>query len=70
MGLIDIAPKHQDFGIQSAKLITPGHPEQSILLQRIAKRGNGQMPPIASNIVDQNAVDLIKSWIDAIPSNP
>jgi hypothetical protein len=38
MGLIDIAPKHQDFGIQSAKLITPGHPEQSILLQRIAKR--------------------------------
>ena len=70
MGLIDIAPKHQDFGIKSAKLITPGHPEQSILLQRIAKRGNGQMPPIASNIVDQNAVDLIKSWIDAIPSNP
>ena len=70
MGLIDSDPKHQDFGIQSAKLIAPGLPQQSILLQRIAIRGNGQMPPIASNIVDQNAVDLIKSWIDAIPINP
>lgn len=70
MGLIDSAAKHQDFGIQSAKLIAPGLPQQSILLQRIAIRGNGQMPPIASNIVDHNAVELIKSWIDAIPNNP
>jgi hypothetical protein len=34
-----------------------------MLLQRISKRGPGQMPPLASSIVDTQAVALVHRWI-------
>ncbi len=65
--LFDERPLHHTFGLQNPKLIAPGHPEQSVLLQRISQRAIGQMPPIASAIVDEAAVKLIHDWISAMP---
>lgn len=72
--LVDAAPVHDALGLPDAKLIVPGKPEASLLWQRIARRGPGQMPPLASSIVDVNAVKLLEDWIAgmeaAAPTTP
>lgn len=66
MLVIDETPKHDKFGIDNAKLIAPKDPARSILLNRLARRGKGQMPPLASSIADDRAVALFKQWIEQL----
>jgi uncharacterized repeat protein (TIGR03806 family) len=63
MNLFGVPPLHDSFGIEGAKLVDPGHPERSILLHRVSKRGPGQMPPLATSRVDEEAVRLLGEWI-------
>lgn len=63
MRLIDVKPVHDAFGIKDAKLVAPGHPERSVLLQRIAHRDKGHMPPLATRLVDHEAVKVVEQWI-------
>jgi glucose/arabinose dehydrogenase len=63
MRLIGVKPQHDTFGIKNAALIAPGHPENSVLLQRIANRDKGHMPPLATRHVDQQTVELMREWI-------
>lgn len=65
--LIDAAPLHDRFGIADAKLVAPGSPERSLVLQRIARRGRGQMPQLATSLVDERAVAMFKEWIQSLP---
>jgi uncharacterized repeat protein (TIGR03806 family) len=50
-------------GDPTNRVVVPGDPAHSALLKRIAVRGKDQMPPLASNVVDQKAIDLITAWI-------
>lgn len=68
--LVDEKPVHASAGWVSAEtpeseamLIAPGFPERSVLLGRVAHRGSGQMPPVATNQVDPLAVELLSEWI-------
>jgi hypothetical protein len=45
------------------RVITPGEPEHSELLRRISFRGSGQMPPIATHELDQQAIALASEWV-------
>jgi uncharacterized repeat protein (TIGR03806 family) len=63
MRLIDEVPTHDRFDIANARRVAAGSPERSVLYQRISRRGSGQMPPLGSTEVDQNAVRLISDWI-------
>jgi mono/diheme cytochrome c family protein len=63
MRLFDVRPLHDTFGIADAKLVAPGDPERSVLYQRVARRGPGQMPPLATAEVDRQAVQLLYDWI-------
>jgi hypothetical protein len=63
MKIIDVAPQHDAFGLKDAKLIAPGRPEASVLLHRVGCRGPGQMPPLATSLVDERAVLLLREWI-------
>jgi uncharacterized repeat protein (TIGR03806 family) len=63
MRLIDVLPMQDSFGIDGARIVAPGHPERSTLLERIRRRGPGQMPPLASSLVDDEAVSLVRQWI-------
>jgi uncharacterized repeat protein (TIGR03806 family) len=63
MNLFGAVPRHDAYGIAGAKLIAPGDPERSVLLARVARRGAGQMPPLATSEVDRNAVELLREWI-------
>ena len=67
--LVDAAPLHHTYGIAGAKLIAPGDPERSVLLNRMERRGQGQMPQLGTNVSDRRAVDLIREWIKSIPSS-
>jgi glucose/arabinose dehydrogenase len=63
MNLVNIKPQHDTFGLKDARLIAPGHPERSVLLHRLGHRGPGQMPPLATSMVDEDAVRLLWEWI-------
>jgi uncharacterized repeat protein (TIGR03806 family) len=52
-----------DRGNTNNRVVVPGSPGNSMLLTRIATRGPGQMPPIATSLVDTQAVALISAWI-------
>ncbi len=64
MRVFDVKPLHHTFGLPDARLIAPGHPERSVLLHRISNRGDGHMPPLATNVVDREAVELVREWIE------
>lgn len=66
--LIDADPLHDRFGIANAKLVAPGSPERSLVLQRMARRGRGQMPQLATTLVDKRAVALFAEWIKGLPA--
>jgi mono/diheme cytochrome c family protein len=68
MNAIDVEPVHHKFGLAGARLIAPGHPERSVLLYRMARRGagTGQMPQLATRVVDEAAVKLMQAWIRSL----
>ena len=59
---------HGTFDIKGAKLLVPGHPEQSIVYYRMTMTGLGRMPHIGSRVVDEQAVKLVGDWIKQMPS--
>jgi len=59
-------PVANQLGIAGAKVIVPGDTNKSILLHRISITGEGQMPPIARNLVDAKAVAIIAQWISSL----
>jgi uncharacterized repeat protein (TIGR03806 family) len=63
MGIVNVPPQHGNFKIGGAKLLVPGHPDQSIILERMKMTGLGRMPHIASRVVDEQAVWLVHNWI-------
>jgi uncharacterized repeat protein (TIGR03806 family) len=67
----DVKPLHHTFDVPDARLVAPGSPERSVLLRRIASRDAGHMPPLATSIVDQQAVHLLHDWIEQLkPGGP
>ncbi|MCP3694561.1 MAG: hypothetical protein GY917_20340 [Planctomycetaceae bacterium] len=64
---IGVAPVHDRFGLEDARIIAPGNPDGSTLFLRVARRGRGQMPQLSTNQVDQGAVDMLRAWIKQLP---
>ncbi|PCJ55408.1 MAG: hypothetical protein COA73_13445 [Candidatus Hydrogenedentota bacterium] len=62
--LINANPFAGNLGIPNAKVIAPGDPGRSIVLQRILNLGIHRMPPIGSSRVHPEAVSLITQWIN------
>ncbi len=62
--LLGEKPLRGDMGISEARLIAPGVPAHSALLARIGRTGTGRMPIIGSQEVDQQAFELLWSWIE------
>jgi mono/diheme cytochrome c family protein len=70
MKLIDVQPQHDVFGITDPKIVASGAPERSILFQRVTRRGPGQMPPLATSVVDERAAALLREWISGLKRPP
>jgi len=67
MRVLGVTPLHHTFDLPDAKLIAAGHPERSVLLHRIANRTAGFMPPLATSVVDRQAVQMLQEWIKQLP---
>ena len=67
MKAIGIKPLHATFDLPDARLIAGGHPERSVLLSRVNRRGPGQMPQLSSSIIDERAVAVLRDWIESLP---
>lgn len=63
MKIVNAIPVHDRFGLPEARLVAPGHPERSVLLHRVAMRGRGQMPQLATSVTDGPAVSMLTEWI-------
>jgi mono/diheme cytochrome c family protein len=64
----DLAPIHGDLGIANARLIAPGDPSRSILVNRMSRRDVHGMPPLASSLVDTAGANLLAGWISSLAS--
>jgi uncharacterized repeat protein (TIGR03806 family) len=67
-GIVDVRPGQGDFKIADVRLLAPGHPERSMIYQRMTMTGLGRMPHIATSIVDEKAARLIHDWIKQLPA--
>lgn len=50
-----------------SQVVTPGDLPHSLLHTRINRVGNLQMPPLARNLIDTNAVQAVAEWIKGLP---
>lgn len=60
-------PVADPLGISEAKIVVPGKPDKSVLLRRISFVGPLEMPPLARNVNDTNAIRTIAEWIRSLP---
>ncbi|HXD85507.1 MAG TPA: hypothetical protein VN641_03375, partial [Urbifossiella sp.] len=65
-GTIGVKPGQGAFDLKDPKLLVPGDPDRSMIYHRMTRLGLGRMPHIASSVVDEQAVALIRSWIKGI----
>ncbi len=57
-----------DGGNANRRLVVRGNSDLSVMLSRIqATHGFTRMPPLATNAADQEAIDLVASWINLMP---
>lgn len=67
MRILNEAPLQGDLGLPEAKLVAPGDPARSVLLQRMATGGRGHMPYLGARSVHDEGLVLIRDWIAAMP---
>jgi len=51
-----------------APRVAPGDPDASVLYRLVSQRGPEQMPPIATNQIDQAGTAAVAAWISALPA--
>ncbi len=61
--MLNEPPTRGDLALSDARVISPRKPEQSVLLARIARSGNGHMPMIGAREVDPHGFQLLWDWI-------
>ncbi|MEO1334205.1 MAG: PQQ-dependent sugar dehydrogenase, partial [Myxococcota bacterium] len=59
-----------DLGVANARVIAPQDLGRSIMYQRINAVGGAQMPPLARNVVDPDAVQLFAEWVESVNDSP
>lgn len=60
---LDVRPGQGSFDLPDPRLLVSGDPHRSLILFRMQRLGLGRMPHVASTVVDQHGVDLIRKWI-------
>jgi uncharacterized repeat protein (TIGR03806 family) len=66
-GTINTKPGQGTFDLRDPRILLPGDPDRSLVAYRMAKLGLGRMPHVASSVVDEKAVRLIREWIKQLP---
>jgi uncharacterized repeat protein (TIGR03806 family) len=67
LGIAGTKPAHGAFDIKDARVLAPGHPERSLIVHRMGILGLGRMPHVASSVVDEKGLKLVRDWIKELP---
>jgi uncharacterized repeat protein (TIGR03806 family) len=71
MGACDAMPVKGDVGAGlNARILSPGHPEYSVMSLRMKDLGLARMPMIATYWVDEQGVAVIDAWINSVTTCP
>lgn len=69
-GLVD-GEVDNPIGVDGARVVAAGNPARSILHRRMSSREPGtQMPPLATRLPDDEALGLVRAWIESLPASP
>jgi uncharacterized repeat protein (TIGR03806 family) len=63
----DAPPQQGDLGIAGARIVAPGAPARSVLLERVRRLDASRMPPLGSTVVDEAGVRLLGEWMAQLP---
>jgi uncharacterized repeat protein (TIGR03806 family) len=63
-------PQEGDLGVMGALLISPGHPEKSLVSLRMHALDIARMPPLATSVVDPDGTNVIDQWIQSLTMCP
>ncbi|HSQ35527.1 MAG TPA: PQQ-dependent sugar dehydrogenase [Candidatus Binatia bacterium] len=63
MNICEFTPLLGSLGIPDARILAPGAPLRSVLLQRIKRQDVFRMPPIGNNLFDNAGILLLENWI-------
>lgn len=61
--IVNVPVSGNPVGIEDALRFAPGDPDRSLIPARMDRRGAHQMPPLATSIVHEEAVALVRQWI-------
>lgn len=63
----DQVPNSSDLGIDNARIIAAGESARSVLVARISTEdSNIRMPPIGTQVVHDDAVSVVRRWINSL----
>ncbi len=65
-GALNERPGQGHFDLNDPRILVPGNPKRSMVLHRMQKLGLGRMPHVGSGVVDEEAVKLIREWIEQL----
>lgn len=65
-GACDLPPQLDDLGIPDARLIAPGAPDRSVLLERLTRTDAARMPQLGGFLVDAQGVALLRAWVEGL----
>jgi len=68
LGVCNADPTQGTLGVLNAKLLSPGHPEQSIMSVRMHSTNVNRMPPLATRVVDAAGAQAVDDWITSLTS--
>lgn len=69
-GMCDAAPQTGDLGIAFAKIVAPGSPATSVLVQRPKRTDVFRMPPLGTSVVDPLGTSVLEQWVLAMAPCP
>jgi uncharacterized repeat protein (TIGR03806 family) len=60
---VNTLPGQGSFHFAHPRILVPGDPDRSLVFQRMKMEGLGRMPHVASKVVDEEAIKMLRSWI-------
>jgi uncharacterized repeat protein (TIGR03806 family) len=63
---VNTLPGQGLFNLKDPRIITPGDPTRSMILHRMQLTTLGRMPHVASKVVDEGGVKLVREWLSKL----
>ena len=63
---VNTRPGQGTFRLDDPRIIVPGNPGRSLVLQRMRLDGLGKMPHVASNQKDLAAIEMLQKWLSEL----